>query len=86
MQLPAPQRKGCKAIIPLPLMCITELAKQLEQAKIQVKEETPVFSILEPCHGTKRKVEAQETNDCIYLVVARRNYWNRNGFRKRIFE
>jgi uncharacterized protein involved in exopolysaccharide biosynthesis len=25
-----------------------ELAKQLEQAKIQVKEETPVFSILEP--------------------------------------
>jgi uncharacterized protein involved in exopolysaccharide biosynthesis len=25
-----------------------ELAKQLEQAKIQVKEETPVFSVLEP--------------------------------------
>lgn len=27
---------------------VNELAKQLEQAKIQVKEETPVFSVLEP--------------------------------------
>lgn len=26
----------------------TELAKQLEQAKIQVKEDTPVFTIIEP--------------------------------------
>lgn len=34
-----------------------ELAKQLEQAKIQVKEETPVFSILEPAviHYEKTK-------------------------------
>ncbi len=32
-----------------------ELAKQLEQAKIQVKEETPVFSILEPAMVPREK-------------------------------
>ena len=32
-----------------------ELAKQLEQAKIQVKEETPVFSILEPAMIPREK-------------------------------
>lgn len=32
-----------------------ELAKQLEQAKIQVKEETPVFSILEPATVPREK-------------------------------
>lgn len=32
-----------------------ELAKQLEQAKIQVKEETPVFSILEPAAVPREK-------------------------------
>jgi len=32
-----------------------ELAKQLEQAKIQVKEETPVFSILEPAMVPSKK-------------------------------
>ena len=32
-----------------------ELAKQLEQAKIQVKEETPVFSVLEPAMIPREK-------------------------------
>jgi uncharacterized protein involved in exopolysaccharide biosynthesis len=32
-----------------------ELAKQLEQAKIQVKEETPVFSIIEPAMVPQEK-------------------------------
>jgi len=32
-----------------------ELAKQLEQAKIQVKEETPIFSILEPAMVPREK-------------------------------
>ena len=34
-----------------------ELAKQLEQAKIQVKEETPVFSILEPAMVPREKAK-----------------------------
>ena len=33
----------------------SELAKQLEQAKIQVKEDTPVFSIIEPVMVPKEK-------------------------------
>jgi len=34
-----------------------ELAKQLEQAKIQVKEETPVFSVLEPAAVPMKKAK-----------------------------
>ena len=63
-----------------------ELAKQLEQAKIQVKEETPVFSILRTCYGATRKIETKETNDCIHLVVFGRNCWNWNSLWKSIFE
>ena len=37
-----------------------ELAKQLEQAKIQVKEETPVFSILEPAMVPNEKSRPQK--------------------------
>lgn len=37
------------------LSVYNELAKQLEQAKIQVKEETPVFSILEPAMVPREK-------------------------------
>ncbi|MBL7969959.1 MAG: lipopolysaccharide biosynthesis protein [Prolixibacteraceae bacterium] len=36
-----------------------ELAKQLEQAKIQVKEETPVFSILEPAMVPRERAKPQ---------------------------
>jgi uncharacterized protein involved in exopolysaccharide biosynthesis len=32
-----------------------ELAKQMEQAKIQVKQETPVFSVLEPAMVPREK-------------------------------
>ena len=37
-----------------------ELAKQLEQAKIQVKEETPVFSILEPAMVPQTKTKPKK--------------------------
>jgi uncharacterized protein involved in exopolysaccharide biosynthesis len=37
-----------------------ELAKQLEQAKIQVKEETPVFSVLEPATVPREKSKPQK--------------------------
>ncbi|MBW8326030.1 MAG: lipopolysaccharide biosynthesis protein [Prolixibacteraceae bacterium] len=37
-----------------------ELAKQLEQAKIQVKEETPVFSVLEPAVVPNEKSKPQK--------------------------
>lgn len=37
-----------------------ELAKQLEQAKIQVKEETPVFSILEPAMVPNEKTKPKK--------------------------
>lgn len=38
-----------------------ELAKQLEQAKIQVKQETPVFSILEPAMIPQEKSKPKRT-------------------------
>lgn len=38
-----------------------ELAKQLEQAKIQVKQETPVFSILEPAMIPQEKSKPNKT-------------------------
>jgi len=38
-----------------------ELAKQLEQSKIQVKEETPVFSILEPAVVPNEKTKPKKT-------------------------
>lgn len=38
-----------------------ELAKQLEQAKIQVKQETPVFSILEPALIPQEKSKPKRT-------------------------
>lgn len=38
-----------------------ELAKQLEQAKIQVKEETPVFSILEPAMVPSEKSKPKKS-------------------------
>ncbi len=38
-----------------------ELAKQLEQAKIQVKEETPVFSVLEPAMVPLEKSKPKKT-------------------------
>lgn len=37
-----------------------ELAKQLEQAKIQVKEETPVFSVLEPAVVPNQKTKPKK--------------------------
>lgn len=37
-----------------------ELAKQLEQAKIQVKEETPVFSVLEPALVPNEKTKPKK--------------------------
>lgn len=40
-----------------------ELAKQLEQVKIQVKEETPVFSVLEPA------MVPSETSKPKYLII-----------------
>jgi uncharacterized protein involved in exopolysaccharide biosynthesis len=42
-----------------------ELAKQLEQAKIQVKEETPVFSVLEPA-----MVPAEKSKPKRFMIVA----------------
>jgi capsular polysaccharide biosynthesis protein len=38
-----------------------ELAKQLEQAKIQVKEETPIFSILEPAMVPREKSKPKKS-------------------------
>ena len=38
----------------------SELAKQLEQAQIQVKEETPVFSVLSPTVVPKLKSKPQK--------------------------
>ena len=38
-----------------------ELAKQLEQAKIQVKEETPVFSVLEPAAVPQEKTKPKRS-------------------------
>lgn len=38
-----------------------ELAKQLEQAKIQVKEETPVFSIIEPAMVPREKSKPKKS-------------------------
>ena len=37
-----------------------ELAKQLEQAKIKVKEETPVFSVLEPAVVPNEKAKPKK--------------------------
>lgn len=44
-----------------------ELAKQLEQAKIQVKEETPVFSVLEPALVPNEKTKPKKV---MIVVIA----------------
>jgi capsular polysaccharide biosynthesis protein len=46
--LVATQEDRLQSEYTIALNVYNELAKQLEQAKIQVKEETPVFSVLEP--------------------------------------
>ena len=46
--LVATQEDRLQSQYTIALSVYNELAKQLEQAKIQVKEETPVFSVLEP--------------------------------------
>jgi uncharacterized protein involved in exopolysaccharide biosynthesis len=45
-----------------------ELAKQLEQAKIQVKEVTPVFSVLEPAVVPHKKTKPKKGTIMIFWL------------------
>ena len=54
-----------------------ELAGQVEQAKIQVNKDTPIFTIIEPVSVPLERVETQTNHDGDHLDVFRRGVFSR---------